>query len=133
MLFGDERVIGPSNWLNVGRTFNVARVNLHRSDYKVSMFVASVVPGDNTDLHNARPGNNLYGVYASLENIVPQATIEPYVLWRLRPRALFFRKRSPAGTWMKSLLACTRRVHCPLTSTTTLNLTGRRVRSTHRP
>ena len=85
MLFGDERVIGPSNWLNVGRTFDVARVNLHGSNYKVSMFVASVVPGDNDDLHNALPGNNLYGVYASLENIVPQATIEPYVLRRLAP------------------------------------------------
>ena len=85
LLFGDQRVIGPSNWLNVGRTFNVARVNLHRSDYKVSMFVASVVPGDNNDLHDAVPGNNLYGVYGSLENVVPQATIEPYVLWRLAP------------------------------------------------
>ncbi|MDB6043136.1 MAG: hypothetical protein JWM63_1687 [Gammaproteobacteria bacterium] len=85
LLFGDERVIGPSNWLNVGRTFNVARVDLHRSNYKVSMFATSVVPGDNNDLHNALPGNNLYGVYGSLANIVPKATFEPYVLWRLAP------------------------------------------------
>jgi hypothetical protein len=49
LAFGDERVIGPSNWLNVGRTFNVARVDLHHSDDKVSVFAASVVPGDNTD------------------------------------------------------------------------------------
>jgi hypothetical protein len=83
--FGDERVIGPSNWTNVGRTFNVARINLHRSDYKVSMFVASVVPGDNDDVHRALPGNNLYGIYGSLENVVPRATIEPYALWRLAP------------------------------------------------
>jgi Alginate export len=99
LLFGDERVIGPSNWLNVGRTFDVARVDLHRSNYKVSMFASSVVPGDNNDLHNALPGNNLYGVYGSLENIVPRATLEPYVLWRLAPSSsLFFRKRGPAGT-----------------------------------
>jgi Alginate export len=83
--FGDERMIGPSNWLNVGRTFDVARVDLHRSNYKVSLFVASVVPGDNNDVHNALPGNNLYGVYGSLENTVPKATLEPYVLWRLAP------------------------------------------------
>jgi hypothetical protein len=32
--FGDERVIGPSEWLNVGRTFNVARVDLqHRATW----------------------------------------------------------------------------------------------------
>jgi hypothetical protein len=57
--FGDERVLGPSNWLNVGRTFNVARVDFHHPGYKVSVFASSVVPGENSDLHNALPGNNL--------------------------------------------------------------------------
>jgi hypothetical protein len=85
LAFGDERVIGPSNWLNVGRTFNVARVDLHHSDDKVSVFAASVVPGENTDLHNALPGNNLYGVYGSLHKIIPKAIFEPYVLWRVAP------------------------------------------------
>jgi Alginate export len=83
--FGDERVIGPSDWLNVGRTFNVARVNLHHPGYQVSVFASSVLPGDNSNVHNAIPGNNLYGVYGSFKNIVPHATFEPYVLWRLAP------------------------------------------------
>jgi hypothetical protein len=83
--FGDERVIGPSEWLNVGRTFNVARVDLHHPGYGVSVFASSVVPGDNSDLHNALPGNNLYGVYGSFQNIVPKADFEPYVLWRVAP------------------------------------------------
>jgi Alginate export len=85
LLFGDERVIGPSNWLNVGRTFNVARIDLHHSDYKVSVIASSVVPGDSTELHSVVPGNNLYGVYGSVENIIPKATVEPYVLWRVAP------------------------------------------------
>jgi hypothetical protein len=83
--FGDERVIGPSEWLNVGRTFNVARVDLHHPGYEVSVFASSVVPGDSSDLHNALPGNNLYGVYGSFQNIVPKADFEPYVLWRVAP------------------------------------------------
>jgi len=83
--FGDERVIGPSEWLNVGRTFNVARVDLHHPGYIVSVFASSVVPGENTDLHNALPGNNMYGVYGSFQNIVPKADFEPYVLWRVAP------------------------------------------------
>jgi hypothetical protein len=83
--FGDERVIGPSEWLNVGRTFNVARVDLHHPGYKVSVFASSVVPGDNSDLHNAVPGNNLYGVYGSFQNVVPKADFEPYVFWRVAP------------------------------------------------
>jgi hypothetical protein len=81
--FGDERVIGPSNWLNVGRTFNVARVDIHHPGYLVSVFASSVVPGDNSDLHSALPGNNMYGVYGSFQNIVPKADFEPYVLWRV--------------------------------------------------
>ena len=85
--FGDERVIGPSEWLNVGRTFNVARVDLHHPGYKVSVFASSVVPEDNSDLHNAIPGNNLYGVYGSFQNIVPKADFEPYVLWRVASKS----------------------------------------------
>jgi hypothetical protein len=83
--FGDERAIGPSQWLNVGRTFNVARVDLHHPGYKVSVFASSVVPGESSDLHNALPGNNLYGFYGSFQNVVPKADFEPYVLWRVAP------------------------------------------------
>jgi hypothetical protein len=83
--FGDERVIGPSNWSNVGRTFNIVRFDLHHAGTKISVFAASVVPGDNADPHSAHPGNNLYGVYGSLQNIIPEALFEPYVLWRLAP------------------------------------------------
>jgi len=85
LLFGDERVIGPSNWLNVGRTFDVARIDLHHPGYLVSVFGSSVVPGDSTDLHFALPGNNFYGVYGSFNNIIPNGTFEPYVLWRVAP------------------------------------------------
>lgn len=83
--FGDERLIGPSEWLNVGRTFNVARFDFHPNGYRVSVFASSVVPGENTDLHDALPGNNLYGVYGSFQNFVPKADFEPYVLWRVAP------------------------------------------------
>ena len=85
LLFGDERVIAPSNWLNVGRTFDVARVDLHHPGYEVAVFASSVVPGSNTFLHRAIPGNNFYGVYGSFNDIIPSATFEPYVLWRLAP------------------------------------------------
>ena len=85
LLFGDERVIGPSNWTNVGRTFNVARIDFHDPGYRVSVFASSVVPGENTDIHNALPGNDLYGIYGTFQNIVPEASFEPYLLWRVAP------------------------------------------------
>ena len=85
LVFGDERVIGPSDWLNVGRTFDVARIDLHHPGYLVSVFGSSVVPGDNTYLHRAIPGNNFYRVYGSFNNIIENGTLEPYVLWRVAP------------------------------------------------
>lgn len=88
--FGDERVIGPSDWTNVGRTFNVARVDLHHEGTNgttnMAVFASAVVPGDNAYLHNPFPGSNLYGVYGSFENnVVPMGTFEPYVLWHIAP------------------------------------------------
>src|SRR5438270_103101 len=85
--FGDERVIGPSEWLNVGRTFNVARVDLHHPGYEVSVFASSVVPGDNSELHSALRGNNLYGIYGSFQNLVQFRTgveEEPTKKWKLK-------------------------------------------------
>jgi Alginate export len=88
--FGDERVIGPSDWTNVGRTFNVARVDLHHEGTNgttnMAVFASAVVPGDNDYLHNPFPGSNLYAVYGSFENnVVPKGTFEPYLLWHIAP------------------------------------------------
>jgi len=83
--FGDERVIGPSPWNNVGRTFDVARVDLHHPGFKVSLFSASVVPPSNAYLHGAIPGDDLHGAYGSFSNVIHHGTFEPYVLWHLAP------------------------------------------------
>ncbi len=86
--FGDERLIGPSDWVNMGRTFDAVRLDVHRGGNEVSLFASSViVPRDGVlDHHNE--GNNLHGAYASLKQLVPKATVEPYVLWRLAPGRL---------------------------------------------
>lgn len=83
--FGDERVIGPSDWNNVSRTFDVARIDLHHPGFKVSLFSASVVPPSSAYQHGAIGGDDLYGIYGSLANVVPRGIFEPYVLWHLAP------------------------------------------------
>lgn len=83
--FGDERVIGPSDWLNMGRTFDAVRLDLHHTGYRVSFFASSVALGVDGQMDHHQQGNNLYGVYGSFKNAIPGATLEPYVLWRLAP------------------------------------------------
>jgi hypothetical protein len=85
LAFGDERVIGPSDWTNTARTFDAVRLDVHRTGYKVSLFASSVVIGVDGAMDHHLQGNNLYGVYGSFKNAVPRATLEPYVLWRVAP------------------------------------------------
>jgi Alginate export len=85
LAFGDERVIGPSDWVNAGRTFDAARLDLHQTGYRVSLFASSVLIGVDGAMDHHLQGNNLYGVYGSFKNAIPGATLEPYVLWRVAP------------------------------------------------
>jgi len=85
LAFGDERVIGPSDYTNTARTFDAVRLDLHHDRTKVSVFASSVVVSRDGVVDHHNQGNNLYGAYGSLEHIVPRATLEPYVLWRVAP------------------------------------------------
>jgi len=85
LAFGSERVIGPSDWVNAGRTFDAVRLSVHKTGYQVSLFASSVVVGTDGAMDHHLQGNNLYGVYGSFKNVIPKATLEPYVLWRLAP------------------------------------------------
>jgi hypothetical protein len=83
--FGDERVIGPSDWLNMGRTFDTVRVDVHHPGVKVSIFAASVIYAIDGQIDHHIEGNNIYGIYSSFTNLLRHTTIEPYVLWRVAP------------------------------------------------
>ena len=86
--FGDERVIGPSDWLNMGRTFDTVRVDLHPPGANVAIFAASVINAIDGQVDHHIEGNNLYGIYTSFTRIVPHATLEPYLLWRVAPASI---------------------------------------------
>ena len=86
--FGDERVIGPSDWSNMGRTFDTARIDLHGNGWRVSTFAASVIIARDGVIDHHIQGNNLYGMYGRLDRLIPHATFEPYLLWRVAPASL---------------------------------------------
>ena len=83
--FGDERVIGPSDWSNMGRTFDTVRVDLHHPGVEVSIFAASVINAIDGQIDHHIEGNNIYGIYSSFTHLLPHTTIEPYLLWRVAP------------------------------------------------
>jgi hypothetical protein len=83
--FGDERVIGPSDWSNMGRTFDTVRLDLHPPGITASVFAASVISAVDGPIDHHIEGNNIYGIYSSFAHLIPHATLEPYLLWRVAP------------------------------------------------
>jgi len=83
---GGERLIGVSSWQNVGRTFDAARLLLHYGKFRLTAFSASVVVLRDGEVGSADAGNNLHALYGTTNNwLIPNSTIEPYLMWRLQP------------------------------------------------
>ena len=83
---GGERLVGISQWQNVGRTFDAARLLLHYRKLRLTAFSASVVVLRDGQIGSADAGNNLHGLYGSIADWIPNSTLEPYFMWRLQPK-----------------------------------------------
>jgi hypothetical protein len=83
LVFGEQRLIGHLNWTNTARSFDAAKLTLQRGNYKVDAFAASVVNLREGTANKSSGGNDIHGIYGSIAKIVPNGTLEPYVLWRL--------------------------------------------------
>jgi hypothetical protein len=82
---GDTRLVGESPWNNAERTFDAVLGTFRLDGYRLYVISASVVnPVDGTWDHHQQ-GNNLHGLYGGIEKLIPNATIEPYIFWRLQP------------------------------------------------
>jgi len=82
---GDERVVGISDWTNNSRTWDgfymrVGNVN------QLNLFSTSVVTVHPTGLDTHGAGLTFDGVHAKLATLVPNTTIEPFVLVHALPR-----------------------------------------------
>ncbi len=97
LTFGEERLIGPSDWLNMGRTFDLVRLDLHPSWFRLSLFASSVIVARDGEISHHYEGNNLHGAYGSLSRVIPHASLEPYVLWRVAPANLRLSENAGRG------------------------------------
>ncbi len=82
LAFGDERLIGSTNWLNTARSFDALRGTVHHGRFRADLFAARVVKLQDGEFDWSTAGNNFYGIYGGIEKLVPKATVEPYFLWR---------------------------------------------------
>jgi hypothetical protein len=83
LVLGEQRLVGHLNWTNTARSFDAAKLTIKHGNYKLDAFASSVVVLQEGSFDKSSGGNDLHGAYGTIEKLIPNATIEPYVLWRL--------------------------------------------------
>jgi hypothetical protein len=63
--FGAQRLVGPSDWTNVRRTFQGVSAIAYVGGWRVTPFWTELVVFNTDRFGKANPGNKLYGVYAT--------------------------------------------------------------------
>lgn len=96
LVFGEQRLVGHVSWLNTARSFDAVRGAYRHQKFRIDAFAASVVNVREGEFNKRTDANNFHGAYGSFTSVVPRATVEPYVFWRLA-RGM----RSEAGTTSK--------------------------------
>jgi hypothetical protein len=85
--FGNERVIGISDWTQTSRSFDGFDARIGDKN-RVDLFSASVVNIYPTSLDMHAGGLNYHGAYGSINSWIPRTTVEPFVLVKAMPRVL---------------------------------------------
>jgi hypothetical protein len=75
---GSQLLVGISNWGNVTRSFDGARLSVYQPGIALDVLAASAVLIDPSRFDRHRPGEHLYGSYLGLSKILPGASVEPY-------------------------------------------------------
>jgi hypothetical protein len=65
LLYGDQRLVGPADWLNIGRTFDAFKFRYAASNFWVDAFAAQQVMTDKHGFNASDDHDRLSGVYAS--------------------------------------------------------------------
>lgn len=82
LLFGEERLVGGGNWGNVSRSFDAARLTFQSGKVRWDAFASALVAPRNRSFDRFGTDNRLHGLYGSVKDWLPGATIEPYFLWK---------------------------------------------------
>lgn len=85
--FGNERIIGISDWTQTSRSFDGFDTRIGDKN-RIDLFSASVVVIHPTSFDMHAGGLNYHGAYASINSWIPRTTLEPFVLVKAMPRVL---------------------------------------------
>lgn len=82
LAFGVERLVGPSNWSNVSRVFDAARLSYQGKRTRLDWFAATLVQPDGDHLDRFRSDPKLFGFYSSFKDLLPGSVVEAFFFWK---------------------------------------------------
>jgi hypothetical protein len=82
----NNTIIADSQWRNQGRSYDAAVLNLNAKREHLGIFAASPVVPQAYGVSPHQEGNNIYGAYGRIDDVVgPHSNLEPFFLWRVQP------------------------------------------------
>ncbi|MCX6620220.1 MAG: alginate export family protein [Acidobacteria bacterium] len=79
LVFGDERLVGASNWGNVGRSFDGIRLAWQRPGARLDWLTSSVTVPVQGRFDRPHFNNKFHGIYSSFDKLVPGAVWQAYL------------------------------------------------------
>ena len=82
----NNTIIADSEWRNQARSYDAAVLNLNAKREHLGIFAASAVVPQPYGVSPHQEGNNIYGVYGRVDDLLaPHSNLEPFFLWRVQP------------------------------------------------
>jgi Alginate export len=81
----NNTLIADSEWRNQGRSYDAAVLNLQSRRVDMGIFAASAVVPQASGVSPHQQGNNIYGLYGRIIDLLPHSSLEPFFLWRVQP------------------------------------------------
>ena len=78
--YGNERLVGASNWDNLGRAFDAAKLRYAREHFWVDAFAGSLVLPVNQGTDIVNWDEVFWGLYSQANGMIPKTTAEFYFL-----------------------------------------------------
>jgi 3-isopropylmalate dehydratase small subunit len=82
LIYGDERLVGASDWNNIGRVFDAAKLRYRNDQLWVDGFLGRVIIPNDNHFNVANDYDWFYGVYASTKTLCPKQVTDFYFLGR---------------------------------------------------
>ena len=81
----NNTIISNSEWRNQARSYDAAVLNLNAKSAHLGIFAASAIVPQAYGVSPHQEGNNIYGAYGRIDDLVPHSNLEPFFLWRVQP------------------------------------------------